>query len=730
MKHAYQLPTQTYNNTIPTQTFKHHVQHHNHRRHKRTRFQKQREGGRERETKKEILYHQAQTHGENDTLHRLDNLKNQTKVDEHITQHPPIIEPSYLFIFHLSCFAFKTKMASSSSANHNGGDDHAMDFASLLSRGYRPAHLTRIVPKVRSKDFLKKEHHSHHHHHNHHHGEKDDCTTKNCNGDGAIKNNNKDNGEESDDEIAKIFTTAGVSEDRFLEKLERDEKANRLVFQLISKTQAYRNYLTRDDDDDPEEDAAARLEWSTKMMGDDADLKSMIPKLKWVSPLSSALSLSSNIASTNINTKMEHDRTSTVTIEEITEEEEDDDSSSNNNNHRRDEHITQTELNTNGNNNRERMKKKKNPFASSFHQIELGDWESNIEWGGYKEPANNKHNDNNLTNSNTTTTDNNNSNNPKNTATDATSLLQQRRNPFLENLNFDKLISWTGDAEEVLQKANSVPLILELGVAGRSVAKCVLPNHRPTPYSKSDPYQIRLELLDGKGKGTMKGAVRSTAELNRGTLHADKEQMELFVQSRQSKRRQMAKDKTDRVKDALGTMKVLGGGRGRTITSSLMGPGGTERTGRPARSVGGSQHEFEYVEQLDMVTNHALVKNPSTVMLREIYRPKLPGTVVRTSLSWQFCIRYQGSSSSVDKQKKPETNNASSYSSMMMGTYAGAVSKTKLRTEADLSPTEGNLVLLEYSEERPPLQLTKAMASKIVTYYRGDKSRCPVSRVS
>jgi hypothetical protein len=180
----------------------------------------------------------------------------------------------------------------------------------------------------------------------------------------------------------------------------------------------------------------------------------------------------------------------------------------------------------------------------------------------------------------------------------------------------------------------------------------------------------------------------------------------------------------------MGTMSVLGGGRGRTITSSLMGPGGTERTGRPARSVGGSQHEFEYVEQLDMVTNHALVKNPSTVMLREIYRPKLPGTVVRTSLSWQFCIRYQGSSSSVDKQKKPETNNASSYNSMMMGTYAGAISKTKLRTEADLSPTEGNLVLLEYSEERPPLQLTKAMASKIVTYYRGDKSRCPVSRVS
>jgi transcription initiation factor TFIID subunit 1 len=64
---------------------------------------------------------------------------------------------------------------------------------------------------------------------------------------------------------------------------------------------------------------------------------------------------------------------------------------------------------------------------------------------------------------------------------------------------------------------------------------------------------------------------------------------------------------------------------------------------------------------------------------------------------------------------------------MMMGTHAGAGSKGKLRTEADLSPTEGKLILIEYSEEFPPIQLTKGMATKIVTYYRGDKTRCPVS---
>lgn len=34
---------------------------------------------------------------------------------------------------------------------------------------------------------------------------------------------------------------------------------------------------------------------------------------------------------------------------------------------------------------------------------------------------------------------------------------------------------------------------------------------------------------------------------------------------------------------------------------------------------------------------------------------------------------------------------------------------------------------MEYCEERPPIQLTKGMGSKIVNYYRGDKARCPVS---
>jgi transcription initiation factor TFIID subunit 1 len=116
----------------------------------------------------------------------------------------------------------------------------------------------------------------------------------------------------------------------------------------------------------------------------------------------------------------------------------------------------------------------------------------------------------------------------------------------------------------------------------------------------------------------------------------------------------------------------------------------------------------------------------SKVSLREFHRPKLPLSVVRTDLAWQFQIRFIASSGLKPSAAADETK--TSYQSIMMGnTHPGAISKAKLRTEADLSPTEGMLVLLEYSEERPPIFLSKGMSCKIVNYYRGDKARCPVS---
>merc|ERR1712226_1716666 len=55
------------------------------------------------------------------------------------------------------------------------------------------------------------------------------------------------------------------------------------------------------------------------------------------------------------------------------------------------------------------------------------------------------------------------------------------------------------------------------------------------------------------------------------------------------------------------------------------------------------------------------------------------------------------------------------------------LTQTKIRNEADLSPMEGNLVLLDYSEEQPPIVMSKGMTCKIVNYYRGDRSKCPIS---
>ncbi|KAL3943904.1 MAG: hypothetical protein SGBAC_002021 [Bacillariaceae sp.] len=349
--------------------------------------------------------------------------------------------------------------------------------------------------------------------------------------------------------------------------------------------------------------------------------------------------------------------------------------------------------------------KDKSEFSSSFHKVALGDWESKIEWGGYKEPKQDEKKDDGAI--------------MAESPNSANALLQKRRNPFLDNMDFDNLISWSGEKEDVEAKAKAMPLVLELGVAGQSIARYVLPSHRPTPCVKSEEYQNRIQV-------DWTGEIKSTAELSKGTLRADKAQKERFIAQRQEKRRQMAKDKTNRVTEAMETLDVLAGGRGRTITSSLMGPGGTERTGRPSRRIGNASHDTEYVEQLDMVTNHSLFRDLSKVSLRQFHRPRLPWAIVRTSLLWQFGIR-QTSGNAMGGAGGPGESNSSSYQAMVMGTHAGAVSKAKIRSEADLTPTEGNLVLLEYCEERPPIQMTKGMASKIVTYYRGDKSRCPVS---
>lgn len=337
-----------------------------------------------------------------------------------------------------------------------------------------------------------------------------------------------------------------------------------------------------------------------------------------------------------------------------------------------------------------------------FHAVELGDWESNIDWEGTSFVQQNG------------------------PASDPLKLLEKPRNHRLDNLVFDDSV-FNATQEELAERARNVPLILELGVAGNSVAKHVYQNtvlnaQRPTPAVHSDAYRNRMERKWSNSNNNNNNN-KSTADAGKGnSLHADKDKQAEIIAARQERRAQMAVDKTTRVAEAMGTM-AIGGGRGRTVTSSLMGPGGTERTGRPSRTLTHGAMEIGYIEQLEMINNHALVRNDwPRMVLRQYMRPKLPMSVVRPGHKWQFQVR-----TATAGKKSDGVGQASSYQAIMMGSHAGAVSKERLRTEADLSPTEGKLVLLEYVEERPPIHLTKGMCSKIVNYYRGDKARCPVS---
>ena len=357
----------------------------------------------------------------------------------------------------------------------------------------------------------------------------------------------------------------------------------------------------------------------------------------------------------------------------------------------------------------------------------------------------------------------------------ARQLLETRRNPFLDQLTFDDTIFEEEDngngqyISAAAAAAAAAPLILELGVAGQSVANKVYQStmisaQHPTPAILQYAYQARVDrewvgaATAAAGRGGKNGAngdadASTLADLldselakTMDTRKLTKQQLHALIEARSKKREQMAKDKTNRITTALGTLAaVMGGGKGRAITSSLMGPGGTERTGRPTRGVtGAGTLETEHMEQLDLVTSHSLVRDLSKVLLREFRRPKLPLAVVKQDLSWQFQIRLASNNSSGNNNNKHNGKDggagAGHYqqgsfhhhrSGMMMrrrnNMNGGPGGGGSIRTEADLSPSMGKLVVLEYSEERPPIQLNKGMMFKIVNYFRGDKAHCPVS---
>jgi hypothetical protein len=238
-------------------------------------------------------------------------------------------------------------------------------------------------------------------------------------------------------------------------------------------------------------------------------------------------------------------------------------------------------------------------IAPEFHPINLVDWEKQIDWGDDAATTSSSEIPPTTSQIDTTTGSSN-----------ALALLQKPRNLHLDTLTFDSCFD-----DSPTRNRPPPPLILELSVAGQSVGRhvyqhTVLTAQRPLPAAQCDDYQNRLDRDWSANGGDLN--ITSTAELSKkSSLRADKDQMNLIIAERQKKRAAMAKDKTNRVLEAMGTLAAMGGGRGRTITSSLMGPGGTERTGRPSRVMGASaatvNHEAEYVEQLDLVNSVSVV---------------------------------------------------------------------------------------------------------------------------
>ena len=314
---------------------------------------------------------------------------------------------------------------------------------------------------------------------------------------------------------------------------------------------------------------------------------------------------------------------------------------------------------------------------------------------------------------------------------DPLELLLEPRNPRLDALDLISAVNWEGVRSDTDDESIEVPLILQSSIAGQSVATLLAPNptSRPLPFESHPNYQSRYER-------ELSNDITSTADLSKPGGFGSIEALEKYKAMRQRKREQMAKDKQSRVTEVMSALSLTG--TGRRITSSLMGPGGAERTGRPSRHALGSSsvHDAEYVEQLELVYNHSLVKPDLTMSeYRQFHRPRLPLKVVSLSCPWQFQARKvvsaENTKRGVGGNKRAQL--ASADGSTIVGSYHAMMSaganrgQSKIRTEADLSPSMGDLVIMEYVEERPPLFMTKGMTCRIVNYYRGDRSRCPIS---
>eukprot|EP00816_Leptocylindrus_hargravesii_P003416 CAMPEP_0196808958 /NCGR_PEP_ID=MMETSP1362-20130617/8928_1 /TAXON_ID=163516 /ORGANISM="Leptocylindrus danicus, Strain CCMP1856" /LENGTH=1553 /DNA_ID=CAMNT_0042183479 /DNA_START=42 /DNA_END=4703 /DNA_ORIENTATION=- len=394
----------------------------------------------------------------------------------------------------------------------------------------------------------------------------------------------------------------------------------------------------------------------------------------------------------------------------------------------------------------------------AYHELTLRDWEKDINWEGAANTLNNSASSNNpiginklnaTANNNTTaiaTSNNNNNNNSSikhKPLPPLTNVLETRFNSELIE-DWSDRISWLGaDADPAYNEAlaREIPLLLDATVAGNSLKSNIYQSSKMS-FAENIIFSDRLkkEMSSTGSAATNMGGAVHTFVSTATPLHASQEELAEIIAEKQEKRAKMAIEKASRVTDAMKDLD-LGAGKGRTITSSLMGPGGTERTGRPTRHMGVSSHyDTELVEHLDIVYNHVFVRpDLRRSEMRQFHRPRLTWQLARANRPWLFQIKasefgsalpgaVNGASGGMSGMGGYMTAHNASMSGNMMNMSMGiSPNMSQIRTKADLSPADGQLVLFEYSEERPALILSKGMACKIVNFYRGDPAQCPLS---
>ena len=190
-----------------------------------------------------------------------------------------------------------------------------------------------------------------------------------------------------------------------------------------------------------------------------------------------------------------------------------------------------------------------------YHGLTLDDWEQNIRWDGAEAVKNIKSNSN-----------------VSLMVEETKDLLRRPINLELENGDFSKYISWDGvDAKQGVNEMFSKQvgrLILDKKYMGQSLSLVRAKQTRPQSFSDTIIFSERLQ------KELTNRSVSSTSVFVSAAtpLHANKDELEKIIAEKQQKRERLAKDKASRVTDAMKDLD-LGPGKGRSVTSSLMGPG-------------------------------------------------------------------------------------------------------------------------------------------------------------